>query len=356
MRSFKGKRFCFIAHPVETWNWRLYSNEELNRHPPTKRPYPWLFPVDIGISCYFLLGKKPFDKLDEFNFNGNLKGETYLVRNFGWHFMLKGQHDKIRKRILQTVLHIQQDVDVIGLGALTKAEWLTKGGQWIVDELGDNLKVPVVHGDTLTAVTVTKQVHQLSDQLHLDTPIFITGATSKIGRAVTLALAAEGHDLVMMTESAERFQSIRKEAGGAGKRIRMSTSLAGGKDSKLWITGKANPSGQQVLNEVPEGAAILNFSVPNPVSMALFRKRPDITALEGGLLAYDPARTTLKMTMRLRPGLTYACHAGTMVHAYKGWDHHESGPVELSQMTEVWRGAMEIGFSLPQLPFDHNNR
>lgn len=349
MGKDERKHFCFIAHPVETWNWQFYSGGKINRQVVEKRPHTWLLPVDFGISLYFLMGKRAFDKLDEFHFNGNLLGETYLVRNFAWQFMLHGQRDKIRRRILETVLHAQENVDVIGLGALTKAEWLTKGGQWIVDELGSRLNVPIVHGDTLTAAAVIMRARQLMEQNDIDTPIFITGATSKIGRAVVLGLAAEGRDLVMMTESHERFETIQAEAGSSGKHIRLSTDLMAGKNCKLWITGKAIPSGLKLLNEVPEGACILNFSVPNPVSKKLIKSRPDVTSIEGGLLAYDPAITNIKMTMRLKPGLTYACHAGTMVHAHEGWTHHESGPVEMSQIPTVWSAAKEIGFYLPHL-------
>ena len=341
------RKFCFIAHPVETWNWRFYTGGKINRKPIVKRPYPFLLPLDIGISLYFLISKRAFDKLDEFHFNGTLKGETYLIRNFAWHFMLHSQRELIRRRLLEAVLFAQERVNVIGLGALTKAEWLTKGGQWIVDELGGRLKVPIVHGDTLTAAAVVMQARQLMEQDGIDTPVFMTGATSKIGRAVALVLAADGRDVIMMTESRQRFDAIRMEAGVAGKHIRLSRDLNAGKDCKLWITGKAIPSGMKLLNEIPQGACVLNFSVPNPVSHKLFKNRPDITSSEGGLLAYDPAITDLKMTMRLRPGLTYACHAGTMVHAYKGWQHHESGPVELSQIPQVWSAAKELGFYLP---------
>ena len=45
-----------------------------------------------------------------------------LIRNFAWHFALKGQRQKIRERILKTVMEAQREADVIGLGALTKAE------------------------------------------------------------------------------------------------------------------------------------------------------------------------------------------------------------------------------------------
>jgi len=43
----------------------------------------------------------------------------------------------------------------------------------------------------------------------------------------------------------------------------------------------------------PETAAVLNFSVPNPLPEKILSLRPDVKFCEGDLLAYDPAKTTL---------------------------------------------------------------
>lgn len=248
---------------------------------------------------------------------------------------------------MKTVLEAQRESDVIGLGALTKAEWLTQGGQWIVDTLGDALRVPIVHGDTLTAAAVCRQLESIIGERKVDEPIFITGATSKIGRAVVLWLARQGIDVLMFTESMERFEEIRAEAGPDVARVLRAESMEEGSKSSIWVTGKAWPGGERLLKALPKKAVVINFSVPNPIDETVFIRRPDVTAMEGGLLAYDPATTDLAFTMRLVPGLTYACHAGTMVHACKGWKHHEVGAVDLSMLTEVWQAAQELGFYLP---------
>jgi predicted amino acid dehydrogenase len=262
---------------------------------------------------------------------------------------LKSHRAKIRERILATVLETQKEVNVIGLGALTKAEWLTKGGEWIVDKLGDRLQVPIVHGDTLTAAAVIKQVNKLMKDFKISNPIFITGATSKIGRAVVLELAGRGIKLKMLTESGERFKAIQAEAGEYGQNLKQAFSLKEGTSCSLWITGKAVPGGRKLIKVLPKNAVVVNFSVPNPLTDKVLRRRPDLYPIEGGLLSYDPAKTDLNFTMRLKPGLTYACHAGTMVHAYKGWTNHEVGVVELSKLHEVWEAATELGFFLPKI-------
>ena len=64
-------------------------------------------------------------------------------------------------------------------------------------------------------------------------------------------------------------------------------------------------------------------------------------------MAYNPDITDLKFTMRLEPDITYACHAGTMVHSVKGWTNYEVGAVDLSLLDETFKAALELGFFLP---------
>lgn len=338
------RRFVFLAHWVETWNWMLWWNKDLHQHPQHAWRWMALWPIFYLVSIAYLLGKKSHDIVDRFQFNGHLEGRIALIRNFGWHFFLSGQRNKIRERILQAVLKEQETADVIGLGALVKAEWLTAGGKGVVDQLGDKLKVPIVHGDTLTAATVIKRILQFNP-----VSVFLTGGTSKIGRAVALELASRGVTVKLLTESKKRFTEIKNEAGGFGSFI-YQVSSADGADCLLWVTGKAEPAGKKLLAHIPKGATVINFSVPNPVNERMSKTRPDLRFVEGGLLAFDPKRSTQFFNMRLWPGETYACHAGTMVHAHMGWTHHEVGPVDMANLWSVWEAAELLGFFLSPLP------
>ena len=344
----KKAKYVFLAHWIENWNWMIPHNRDLNLHPDHAWQWAWLSPLFWIISTYYMLGRKDNLMLDHFTFNGSVEGRLIVLRNFGWHFFLKGQRSRIRARILRTVLAEQDSADVIGLGALTKAEWLTAGGKWIVDELGDRLHVPVVHGDTLTAAAVIRRCLNLIEKYRIKS-VFITGATSKIGRACVLDLASRGIRVKLYTGSQERFEEIRAEAGGNGKYLSRAASLEEGHDCTLWVTGKAVPAGNELIRHIPAGAVVVNFSVPNPVGGALSGKRPDLLFVEGGLLSFDPALSTQTFNVRLYPGETYACHAGTMVHAYKGWKHHEVGPVEMDKLWEAWEAAVELGFYLKPL-------
>lgn len=345
------KKFAFLAHRVENWNWLLNFKLAKDLHKNPEHSWRWviLSPIYYLMSLIYMFGKRGHDRVDKFRFNGSLKGETWLLRNMGWHFFVKSYQKVLRKRILDAVLDLQdRGVEYIGLGALVKAEWLTQGGKWIVDEVGDELTSKIIHGDTLTAAVVVKQIFQQRKRLKTTTPVFITGATSKIGRAVSLILAHKGVPVKMFTESEKRFLSIKREAGKYGKFIFHAKTLKEGSNCLLWVTGKAIPAGGKLLSNIPKNSTVINFSVPNPLSEGNLRERKDVTAIEGGLLKYDPKRTDLSFTMRLKPGLTYACHAGTMVHAKMGWIQHEVGPVDIHAMNGVWKEAVALGFFLPE--------
>lgn len=352
-------KIVFIVHWVESWNWLLKFFEILNQHPENAWMFVALAPIYKLMSVVYLFSKKSHDVIDNYKFGDSLIGETRIIRNFGWHFFIKKFRPLILERIFDTVLASQGDDDpekrirVTGLGALIKAEWLTAGGKLIVDALGEKLKVPLVHGDTLTAATLISQAIRLIDKFKINSPVAITGATSKIGRPTCIALAAKrGLIIKMYTKSRQRFEEIKREADGygCGHLLKQVTSLKEMGDCKLWITGKAIPSGKKLLKAMPMCAIALNFSVPNPLSKSNLKSRRDVYPVEGGLLAYDPKTTTLSFTMRLIPGLVYACLAGTMVHAFKGWTHHEVGPVKMHTLWETWQAAKELGFFLPELP------
>lgn len=351
MRSIgKTQKIVFLAHWVENWNWLLWWMKDLHQDPNKADSKWYLAPVYYVMSICYLIGKQGHDVVDRFMVRNQAYGEIWLLRNFAWHFLGKSSQARIYHRILEAVLDAQsRGATVIGLGALTKAEWLTAGGKRIVDDLGNRLGTPIVHGDTLTAATVVKQAERLIRLHHLEeSPVFVTGATSKIGRAIVLSLVASGHKVLMLSESALRVEEIRREAGEAAAQIHHARSYAEGRQAKLWITGKAEPgAGNHIIRFAPEAAVVLNFSVPDPLTPEFLRSRPDIMHLDGGLMRYELTDVQISFTMRLKPGLTYACHAGTMVHGLEGWTHHEVGPVDMDAIWTVWQCAEKHGFSLP---------
>lgn len=347
----KVRRFVFLAHYIEPWNilLKLKWLPFLHKEPRWRWLFLPLFPLCWLLSLYYGLGRRAFDVVDCYPVNGRMEGHTILIRNFAWQFILPGWHKRIRRRILEAALYAQNELkaDTIGLGALIKAEWLTEGGAWLARQPG--VKVPITHGDTMTAWFVARQTEELCRRIGLgkNEPIMVIGATSKIGRAVVLRLAERGYSFCLYSRSEERVLAIMKDASAEARtRLRWSKSLRDGRDCRLWLIGKAEPTGWVLAKQVPPGAAVINFAVPDPFSALSLWWRRDLRHYDGGL-AWLPASCRMHFMMRLRPGITYSCAAGAMTHAWLGWPEHEVGAVAVEKIEAVGQEALKLGFELP---------
>jgi len=350
----KRRTFVFIAHWIENWTWMLqYSNilaENPNNH--LVRAIRW--PIGMIASLIYMFLMKGHDIVERYWWKlkdgTTVNGKTDLIRNFAWHYLSPRGKAKMRQNILQAVLDAQKNgVDVIGLGALCKDETVSKGGQWIVDQLGNKLWTPITHGDGLTAATVIKQCLELIKLFSLDgKPVMITGATSKVGRPIALELARRGVKVFMHTQSLDRFELIQKEASANAHLLVRVETFQEAAEAGLWITGKANKgAGEKLIQCLPEGAVVMNFAVPDPLTPKLLKKRPDVHHFDGGMLTFDQSRTSMHFPMRLRRGFMFACNAGTLVHCAMGWKLHEVGPVVMADLPKVWEATMDCGFCLP---------
>jgi len=285
--------------------------------------------------------------------NGTLKnyydGATWIIRNYGVQYLLPSFKKLIQTRIEQAVLDaVDQNIRVVILGNFNKAEWMNHGGSDIVEKYKDRLKGTYIsHGDTLSAAVIYKFTMRLKQQNYWVKSVFVTGATSKIGRGVCLSLANEGIRVVMLTQCKERFDEIAAEAGENSKFLVYASDLSEGKSCDLWLTGKMIPYGTELLNAIPADATVVNFAVPDPLTPKLLQSRPDLLHLDSGLLAYDLKAMSPKFTWLLPSGVIYACLGGGIVHSVLGYEKHEVGPVIISEMDKYWNAALELGFSIP---------
>lgn len=344
----QGKKFAFIAHYVETWNWLLNHRAFgfLHTHPEWRVFLLPLYPLCWLMSVWYLVGRKPFQVVDSYYVNDQLKGYTILINNFAWHFLLPGYHETIRQRILAATLFAQNElgVHVVGLGALTKAETLTRGGAWLAQQ--PEVTVPIVHGDTCTAWFVIKQIEAIVHEAGRNKTIAVVGPTSKVGRAIMLYLAIRGFVFKAYTRSLDRFLEIQAELPPhLQKNLIHIQDLAEASDCPIWITGKSKPEGKKLLSFIPPGATLINFAVPDPLSLADLERRKDLTHIEGGL-AQTPASCNMRFTMRLRSHITYACTAGTMVHAWNRWRSCEVSEVKIEMLEPIGLACEELGLTL----------
>ena len=265
----------------------------------------------------------------------HLNTATWVTPAWGFQFFIKSEFNHINRQIERAILQADATgTKVIGLGALNKNEALNGGGQLFVDK-HPNLRVRVVHGNTLTAAAILKKIPADVKE------IFLTGSTSKLGRAIALYLSARGVRVVMYTTAKDRFEKIRAEAKEEHRELLVqATTLEEGSGIKDWVVGKFCSARDQV--KAPKHATFHQFVVP-PLEES--RRDCAYTDLPAFKLPKE-AKDFRSCEMTMERGHVHACHAGALVHALEGWTYNEVGAIDHTKIDATWDAAMKHGFAL----------
>ncbi|XP_077238230.1 very-long-chain aldehyde decarbonylase CER3-like [Tasmannia lanceolata] len=260
--------------------------------------------------------------------------QTWAVPRYGFQYFLPSAADGINYQIEQAILRADRmGVKVLSLAALNKNEALNGGGTLFVKK-HPNLRVRVVHGNTLTAAVILNEIPKDVKE------VFLTGATSKLGRAIALYLCRKKIRVMMLTLSEERFQAIQSEAPIEFQQYLVQvTKYQAAQNCKTWIVGKWLYPREQ--RWAPRGTHFHQFVVP-PIlcfrrdctygDLAAMRLPKDVEGL--GSCEYTMPR-----------GVVHACHAGGMVHMVEGWTHHEVGAIDVDRIDLVWKCALKYGLT-----------
>ncbi|KAJ7533919.1 hypothetical protein O6H91_13G071200 [Diphasiastrum complanatum] len=263
-----------------------------------------------------------------------LHAQTWVVPRYGFHYFLPFGKHKINQLIEQAILDADaKGVKVISLAALNKNEALNGGGLLFVKKHKD-LKVRVVHGNTLTAAVILYEIPPSVSE------VFLTGATSKLGRAIAIYLCRNRVRVLMLTSSRERYEHILNEVPEDCRPYLVQvTKYQAGKNCKTWIIGKWTNAKEQ--SWAPVGTHFHQFVIP-PVQEV--RKDCTYGKLAGMHLPKDiKGLRTCEYTFGR--GVVAACHAGGLLHALEGWDHHEVGSIDVDRIDTVWEAALKHGMT-----------
>jgi len=256
-------------------------------------------------------------------------------------FIMPSQHKAIADMIVEAVCDADDaGVRYFGLGALNKAEWINHGGQDILPRLGSR-KIRVVHGNTLTAAAVWEALRKHTEP---EEEIFVTGSTSKIGRALCVLLARRGHRVKMMTACEERFAKIQADAGEAGHNLQRVRSFSEGVGCRVWVLGKLM-SDADIAKHISPGSLLVDYAVPHVQQHVAERYR----YVNGAALSYQRGDTDLTFCHDV-PGTVPACLAATIIHAREGLAEHELGEIEIDEVEAWWTRAESHGFRLECMP------
>ncbi|XP_074575659.1 LOW QUALITY PROTEIN: very-long-chain aldehyde decarbonylase GL1-1-like [Curcuma longa] len=327
--------FVFLAHVVDVMSslhvpfvFRSFSSL-----PFVTKPYILLLWPGAFVTMLLMWLCSNTFLLSFYTLRGRLH-HIWVVPRWGFHYFLPFATEGINDQIEQAILRADRlGVKVLSLAALNKNEALNGGGKLFVDR-HPNLRVRVVHGNTLTAAVILNEIPKDV------TEVFLTGATSKLGRAIALYLCRKRIRVLMLTLSTERFQKIKKEASlECRKYLVQVTKYQAGQSCKTWIVGKWISMREQRC--APPGTHFHQFVVPPIINfrrdctygkLAAMRLPLDVQGL--GMCEYTMDR-----------GIVHACHAGGVVHFHEGWTHNEVGAVNVDRIDIVWQAALKHGLT-----------
>ncbi|KAI9125938.1 hypothetical protein K1719_003356 [Acacia pycnantha] len=327
--------FVFLAHAVDVAS-SLHSAFVFRSF--ASLPYTMrIFIVPLWpITLMIIFVMWAFSKTYLHNFY-HLRGrlhQTWVVPRIGFQYFLPFAAKGINKHIEEAILRADRiGVKVISLAALNKNESLNEGGKLFVDK-HPNLRVRVVHGNTLTAAVILKEIPQHVKE------VFLTGATSKLGRAIALYLCRRKVRVLMLTVSTDRFKSIQREASPEHQSYLVQvTKYQAAQHCKTWIVGKWITPREQ--SWAPSGTHFHQFVVP-----PILHFRRDCTYGDLAAMRFpDDVEGLGYCEYKLDRGVVHACHAGGVVHSLEGWSHHEVGAIDVEMIDVVWKAALKHGLS-----------
>ncbi|XP_021895251.1 protein ECERIFERUM 3 [Carica papaya] len=325
--------FVFLAHVVDVTS-SLHAQFVLRSFaslPYTPRLFllPMWIPTFLVMLCMWAWSKAFLHSF--YILRGRLH-QTWVVPRFGFQYFLPFAAEGINNKIEEAILRADRlGVKVISLAALNKNEGLNGGGTLFVNKHPE-LKVRVVHGNTLTAAVILNEIPKDVKE------VFLTGATSKLGRAIALYLCRKRIRVLMLTLSSERFQKIQKEAPvDCQNYLVQVTKYQAAQNCKTWIVGKWITPREQ--SWAPAGTHFHQFVVP---PILAFRKNCTYGDLAAMRLPEDvEGLGSCEYTMDR--GVVHACHAGGVVHLLEGWKHHEVGAIDVDRIDLVWEAALKHG-------------
>ncbi|KAJ9559493.1 hypothetical protein OSB04_004653 [Centaurea solstitialis] len=315
-KKAKVPEFVFLAHGVDVMSAMHvpFVFRSLSSFPfATKLILLPMWPFTLLV-IFFMWAKSKAFLLTFCNLRGRLL-QSWVVPRFGFMYFLPFAKDGINKQIEEAILTADKiGVKVLSLAALNKV-------------------LRVVHGNTLTAAVILNEIPQDVEE------VFLTGATSKLGRAIALYLARRGVRVLMLTESTERFTSIQKEAPLQNQSLLVQvTKYQAAKHCKTWILGKWTLPREQ--SWAPPGTHFHQFVVPPVIE---FRRDCTYSKLAAMKLP-DDVQGLGACEYTMERGVVHACHAGGIVHLLEGWGHHEVGAIDVDRIDLVWEAALRHGF------------
>ncbi|MVM28502.1 shikimate dehydrogenase [Spirosoma sp. HMF4905] len=211
--------------------------------------------------------------------------------------------------------------EIVGLGALTSP--VTMGGKLLTQ----NPYASITNGNAFTAVITYQKVAQLIQECPKRYPVVaLVGATGSVGSLVSqlLALHQPNADYVLVARNERKLRGLATSMvalnGDVLPEIALSMERVKQADIVVMLTSSADALLQ--ADHLKPGAVVLDDTIPRNTQPNLLQQRPDVTIIDGGLVAMPHLR--LSRPIGIPTQTSYACLAETMLLALAGHEGHFS--------------------------------
>jgi hypothetical protein len=118
------------------------------------------------------------------------------------------------------------------------------------------------------------------------------------------------------------------------------TNYSSGRTCRNWVVGRHCDKNEQSL--APSKTTFHQFVVP-PIPET--RSDCAYTDLPAFRLPEKEAKDFKTCEMTMERGCVHACHAGALIHALEGWQHHEVGAIDPEKIDVTWKASKKHGFA-----------
>ncbi|WP_420151403.1 saccharopine dehydrogenase NADP-binding domain-containing protein [Spirosoma sp.] len=242
-------------------------------------------------------------------------------------------------------LATSKGVEILGMDALISR--ITQAGK----RIAQNPYLSITNGHVFTGVMLWQRTAQLIRECHNPKPVIaIVGATGSVGILVSTLLSHHQNEVRYLLIDRNNHQlhqvaaSLRTSNASVDVMVSQQPDLLQKADIVI-LAG--TPDYTLQAHHLKVGAIILNDTPFNATSQSTFAKRPDVTIIDGGLVA-TPTLRFLQRSVGLPDSVSHAALAETLLLAVA---HHSShfgiGTPVLEQVDYI----QTLAYRFPQLGF-----
>ncbi|MGT2427336.1 NAD(P)-binding domain-containing protein [Amnibacterium kyonggiense] len=249
----------------------------------------------------------------------------------------------IARRVDQAIdLAVARGATVLGLGALTAPA--TAGGA----KLRRRTDIGVTNGNAYTAAVTAAAVERIAAGMTERPVVALVGANGSVGTAVARVLGASGvaEELVLVGRTPAALAALAGDLDAT-----WSTEMAACRRADVVVLMTSAAGAVLTAEHLKLGAVVLDDTQPRNSSPALAVERPDVTILDGGVVA-TPGLLRTGHGIGLPVASSFACLAESSLLALA--DHRGHGTIgrpSLDQVARVQGLAQRfghLGFGLAQ--------